>query len=589
MRSVKKKREMSAGFKITSAIALAAVLLSVGGSRRAYAAAIGTGTLTADQVNVRADASAAATKVTTLPKGTQMSVEGVKADPAGKYWYQVSFTYNNTNYSGYILGDFVKYSASEQKESSSSKKKSKKKKAAQTEAQLITDGEVTEIRVPEEIANAPEPNEAAQTKTPSVSADTAVILSDEQFEAALQEQGFPEDYKAALRQLHETHPTWVFKATSTGLTWNEALTAESKVGRNLVAKTAITSWKSTDVAAYKWKNNTWYTFDGGSWVAASPELTAYYMDPRNFLDETQIFQFESLEYQDYQTKAGVKAMLAGTFMKGNFTDTDGKKKSYASTFLKVGKKVGVNPYHLAARCYQEQGSGKSDSISGKVAGYENIFNYFNVGAYATGKNSPSRQGLVYAAGSAKGAGNYGRPWNSRYQSILGGSTYLAEKYVKAGQNTLYFQKFNVVNKKNGLYQHQYMTNVQAAGSEAVKMKKAYEKEDAALVFYIPVYKDMPAKKCALPSSNEDVNNYLSSLSVGGQTLSPVFNGGVYSYKVTVKKKVESVIINATAASGKAKVTGAGEVVLERGENTFTITCKSAAGKDRKYTIVITRK
>ncbi|MCR5419213.1 MAG: SH3 domain-containing protein [Lachnospiraceae bacterium] len=631
-------------------------------------ASLGTGVLTADKVNVRADASSTAAKVTQLPVGAEMTVEGVKADAAGKYWYQVTFVKDNNSYSGYILGDYVKYTAAEEKKSS---KKKKKKKAE-------SDENVTEIKVPEEIAMAPEADKiptdddtenAAETETETKkkvkrqgevlgddvrvrkspvtgaevtrltrgtvvtvtsdkkgsdnktwykikvkqdgktkkgyiredllkvtetvteekAADTAVVLSDEEFEKAMSDQGFPEDYKPALRVLHEKHPTWTFKAKATGIKWGDVLKAESAVGKNLVAKSAISSWKSTESTAFNWKKNTWYGFDGGSWVAASEGLVAYYLDPRNFLNETQIFQFESLEYQDYQNEDGVKTLLAGTFMKGKYKDTDGKKKAYSKTFMEVGKEVGANPYHLAARCYQEQGVGKSDSISGKVAGYEGIYNYFNVGAYASGGNSPTKQGLVYASSTGNDNTNYGRPWDSIHQSILGGAMYLSQKYILTGQNTLYFQKFNVVNKKNGLYRHQYMTNIQAAYSEAVKMKKAYEKQDAPLVFFIPVYKEMPAEVCALPSSKANPNDYLSELTVEGQKLSPEFSGGVTIYNLTVKKKVSSVIIDATPIDANATVTGTGEVALERGDNVFEIICTSAAGTKRKYTLNIKRK
>jgi len=71
--------------------------------------------------------------------------------------------------------------------------------------------------------------------------------------------------------------------------------AESAVGKNLVGKNAVVSWKSLESTAYNRKKNTWYGFDGGSWVAASTALVQYYLDPRNFLGETSVFQFESLE------------------------------------------------------------------------------------------------------------------------------------------------------------------------------------------------------------------------------------------------------------------------------------------------------
>ncbi|MCR4690223.1 MAG: SH3 domain-containing protein [Lachnospiraceae bacterium] len=669
---------------------MAAFLLS-GIGRAEALASIGTGVITADQVNVRSDAGVQAGKVATLPMGTQTVIDSVKADPSGKYWYQLSFVLDGKTYTGYVLGDYVKYSAPEntadQAKQEKKKKKKKKDKNATTDVAVDAQGEVTEVAVPAEIVQAVAAAEESRQKkekekknkteeadtqnaetgfykgqkalavgdqirvrkspvtgdtvgylkkdkkvtlkkmetasdgnvwykvkykengvsvtgyvrsdflapqpkkgtTEKASETESVEMSDAEFEDYMNRQGFPEGYKSGLRTLHAAHPNWTFVAVGTGLDWNEALNAESKVGLNLVSAGAIASWKSTDTAAYNWKKNTWYTFDGGSWVAASPALIAYYMDPRNFLSDPQIYQFESLEYHEYQNETGVKNLLAGTFMKGKYKEADGTKRSYAETFTQVGKQVAVNPYHLAARCYQEQGAGTSDSVSGSVPGFEGIYNYFNIGAYASGGNTPTRQGLIYASSSCEGAANYERPWNSRYQSILGGATYLAEKYIKVGQNTLYFQKFNVVNRKNGLYKHQYMGNVQAASSEAARMCKAYEGNDTALVFYIPVYKNMPKEVCAKPGADQNPNDYLSGLSVEGFEISPAFDGAKSEYSLTVKKKVESVVIAATPAAATSTVSGTGEVSLERGENKIVITCRSAAGSSREYTLTIKRK
>ena len=63
-------------------------------------------------------------------------------------------------------------------------------------------------------------------------------------------------------------------------------------------------------------------------------------------------------------------------MNGDYTEPDGSVRNYADAFIEIGRQVGVSPYHLAARCYQEQGKGKSDSIKGTVEGFENIFNYY---------------------------------------------------------------------------------------------------------------------------------------------------------------------------------------------------------------------
>lgn len=502
------------------------------------------GTVTGNNVRVRKSPVTGAV-VCQLMKGDVLIVDGEKKGTDNYVWYNVSFTYDGAQKNGYIRSDFVK---------------------------------VTEETVEKE----------EEDKTEE---ETEIDISqDENFEEYLTQQGFPETYKDSLRELHALHPEWEFRAVSTGLEWNDAVAAESKVGTSLVSKYAITSWKSTEKTSYNWKTDTYYTFDGGAWVAASKELVSYYMDPRNFLSEATIFQFESLEYESYQNKTGVSRLLENTFMSGKYTEPDGTQKSYASSFVKIGKKTGVNPYHLAARCYQEQGKGTSGSISGSVSGYKDIFNYYNVGAYAANGNSPIIQGLKYAAASTTNPEtNYSRPWNTRYKSLLGGAEYIAQKYIKTGQNTLYFQKFNVVNKKHGLYRHQYMTNIQAAEAEAIKMSKAYTKEDTKLAFYIPVYNNMPEVACPKPVSDANPNNYLATLEVDGQELTPIFNPETLTYDLTVPKKIKKVKISATAIVSTSTVEGTGKVKLKRGENEVKITCTAENGAIRTYTLYIVRK
>ena len=75
------------------------------------------------------------------------------------------------------------------------------------------------------------------------------------------------------------------------------------------------SWKSTESKAYDWTKDRYIPYDGSTWVTASKKAVKYYMDPRNFLDERGIFQFESLEYQrGSQTQSGVENILKNTPM-----------------------------------------------------------------------------------------------------------------------------------------------------------------------------------------------------------------------------------------------------------------------------------
>ncbi len=406
----------------------------------------------------------------------------------------------------------------------------------------------------------------------------------EEFEKSIKD--LPDTYKNSLRAIHAKHPQWKFEAVDTGLEWSAALTAESSVGKNLVSKNSIASWKSTAPQAYNQSTNQWYTFDGGSWASASPELIAYYMDPRNFLNESGIYMFEKLDWSDTQTAASVSKMLAGTFMSGAASDYDGSTFNYADTFTQVGQQTGVSPYLLAGRALQEQGvRGTSQSISGNVSGYEGYFNYFNVGAYAYSGRSATINGLIYAASSDE---VQQRPWNTRVKSIYGGAKYLADKFISKGQNTLYFQKFNVVNKENTLYSHQYMSNIQAASSESSRLQLAYLGDDEVLTFRIPYYRNMPDSLCAKPTSDSNPNTYLASLSISGGELSPAFSGVTDKYTVTVPSDQDNVEIKATAVCSSSSVGGTGVYPINPGTNTLYVGCKAQNGTVKAYTITVYR-
>ena len=74
-----------------------------------------------------------------------------------------------------------------------------------------------------------------------------------------------------------------------------------------------------------------------SWAYASEDILKYYLDPRNWLTESSIFQFEQLTYNEsYQTEAGVQGFLKGSFMEGIIPNLE---ITYAKTFWAVGKEL----------------------------------------------------------------------------------------------------------------------------------------------------------------------------------------------------------------------------------------------------------
>lgn len=572
-----------------------------------------------------------------LSTGQQITaVNQVKADD-GTIWYSISFLYNKMPKSGYVRSDYTDgivvdekainntdNSSEEKKEENKEDKKdeSKEEKKEETENKQETTASIKGIGVrirekavdgniitqldtgyPIEILEEVQGGDGhtwfkirfskndkvregyvRSDLVSIVSSNYSNTVSDQEFEDQISE--FPDSYKASLRALHEKYPNWKFVPVNTGLQWDDVVTNESTVGKNLVAKTSIASWKSTAPQAYNWSTNTWYGFDGGSWAAASTELIQYYLDPRNFLDDSGIFQFETLGFEDYQNKDGVANVLSGTFMSGAYKDSDGADRNYVDTFYEAGQACGINPYHLASKAIQEQGvSGTSQSVSGTVSGLENLFNYFNIGAYASNGRTATINGLYYAAGNDE---TYLRPWNTRYRSILGSAKYIADKYIAVGQNTLYFQKFNVVNKTNGIYSHQYMSNVVAASYESARIRKAYSDLNTTLVFRIPYYSNMPSAKCVKPTSDSNPNTYLSNLWVEGYSFTTQFSSINSTYYLTVGNEVTSINIGASAVSSSSSVAGTGTYPLNSGENKFQVTCKAQSGATKTYTIVVNR-
>ncbi|MGN0160642.1 MAG: dockerin type I domain-containing protein [Lachnospiraceae bacterium] len=492
-------------------------------------AATQTGKVNGDLVNVRTGAgtsfdyvrNASGSKVQ-LNRNNEVTILGTATASDGTTWYQVSFYSGGVGYTGYVFGEYVNLT------------------------------------------------------------NVVDYVEDADFEKYLSAQGFPDSYKEGLRNLHAQYPKWTFVADHLNYDWNVALENESVVGRSLINSNAISSWKSMDPSAYDYKSGKWYGFDGASWVAASKELVAYCMDPRNFLDSSSVFQFEKLAYDGNVHKIeGVDSIITNTFMQGvTIPDDNGGAMSYSQAIMNAAMVTGVSPYHLASRIIQEMGvGGGSGSISGAVSGYEGLYNYFNQGAYAHDGRSAIINGLIYARKNG---------WDSRYKAIVGGASYIGKYYINAGQNTLYYEKFDFVGDP---YTHQYMTNILAPSAESANVAKGYTEEmrkNLNLVFVIPVFQNMPETPCQKPGGSGSANNTLASLGIEGVNLTPTFSSFVYDYDVIVDKSVASINVSATALDSTAMIAGTGTVNLNEGSNEVKIAVTAENGEVKVYTINVFR-
>lgn len=362
---------------------------------------------------------------------------------------------------------------------------------------------------------------------------------------------FPAGYQNALTQLKSSHPNWTFVPMNTKLDFETAVSGE------MGAKSLIQN--TTSNASKGWVGSSCPTESG--WYYATRDAVSYYMDSRNFLTETYIFQFEQLTFNSsYHTVDAIQSFLNSTFMKGTLSD-DSKKRTYAQAFYEIGSSRKLSPIHLASRVYQEQGQGNSGLISGTYPGYEGYYNYFNVNVNGGSDKEKIEKGLTYA----KQMG-----WNTRYKSLEGGAATIGNNYILKSQDTLYLQKFNVdSNSPYGLYEHQYMQNIQAPASESSTSKKMYTNTgslNSPFVFKIPVYNNMPGLK---------LNKTKAQINKGETlTLTASVNGtAINSSDVTWKSSDTSIV---TVVSGTV-------TAIESGTATVTA---SYDGHDAVCTIVV---
>lgn len=302
---------------------------------------------------------------------------------------------------------------------------------------------------------------------------------------------FPESYRGWLLQLHYKHPSWQFFAYNTGISFQTMLNGQNVKGRALI-QSKNSDYLSKASGCYDSKTGKYIALDGTSWYQASEEVVAYYVDPRNFLNEDDIYMFLKLKFSDCETEEVVQKILNGTFMAGK---SDYNNMTFAQIFYQAGKDADISPIYLAALAIQEMGRKGNVCATGQSFTYNNVtysglYNFYNIGA--TSGTDNWKKGLIYANGGVDGKSkSFSRPWTNQYKAIYGGALWIGDGYINDGQDTMYFQKFN---SYSCIFYHQYMTNVQAAVSQSSTLHKAYSEVDgnnAPLTFVIPVYSAMP--------------------------------------------------------------------------------------------------
>jgi len=316
-------------------------------------------------------------------------------------------------------------------------------------------------------------------------------------------EAFPDSYRSPLYLMHVLHPKYVFRADQTNLSFTEYIDAQAFKDRSLVDSSSVpASWVLPGSPVY----------DGRSWKAATKKVITYYADPRNFLNEQDIFQFETLAFdRSVHTRKAVETILAGTFMAPDH-EKNPNKIDYAGLIMNAAEQANLSPLFIAAKIIQEMGrNGASPLAFGNLAGYEGAYNLYNIGSTPNTAvpNGAQINGALYALYGRRPAEKeitpdeetFLLPWTTPERAITGGAIWIARSYIAIGQDTLYLQKFDLV-AGDGLYIHQYAQNIQMAWAEGRRTYNAYrdmQMLDTAFVFRIPVFLNMPEDWSPLPS------------------------------------------------------------------------------------------
>ena len=342
-------------------------------------------------------------------------------------------------------------------------------------------------------------------------------------------------YKTLINNMKAKHPNYIFLVYYTGMDWNEVITAEyqshgiSPLNLFQVSSNYNGMWQCPICGTKK--------YDNGSWCCASKESLAYMMDPRNSINDSDVFQFKDLEGSDvsYDDIARVVSNY-GPYL---------NNQEAIQAIVDASVQYNVNGYFLVAKIVNEHGKNGStlsngQGYNGKYAG---VYNYFNIGSFGNGTATIINNGLSYA--QSKG-------WTSIRASIFGGAEVVKESYItRYSQNTLYYQKFNV-SGKSPIASHQYQQNIMAAQSQGTSLKQYYGTSTTAqtYTFIIPLYENMPKTVSARPDPTKEntitfengvVQNVSTSLKVrasaNGTAIGALNNGESIKIIERAKNKV----------------------------------------------------
>ena len=396
--------------------------------------------------------------------------------------------------------------------------------------------------------------------------------------------GFPSAYWSGLCSLKAQHSNWKFvavkDANGSAVDFNKSVVSENC--RNTITTSAQASYKTTGCSG---------GLDSG-YTYASSEAISYYMNPTNFFNEKNIFMFEGHQVNNSISSDAYKNAATKIFNNNYFIRQIPNVPNYIQT---ASAQTGVSQTAIAARVYQELGSANlgytysydnsalysvvSGNFTSRTGEYynpasrsfeynsayksvDNYYNFFNVAAYDG--SGVTEHALAYAYNH--GWGGSGNKDQDRQTAMTGGAAFLRDYYVNAGQNTIYFQKFNVYpTTLSSRYLHQYMTNIQAPVSESSILYNAYKSAgmlNSAFTFYIPVYNGLSGGGTVINDNNSSSSNNNSSNSNTKPSAQTIVSNAGLKYdsgilaSINPGTNIEDIRSSLTSAGGDVSITDA---------------------------------
>lgn len=321
------------------------------------------------------------------------------------------------------------------------------------------------------------------------------------------EQKYP-GYISLVEALASSHPNWTFKLYETGLTWEATINSEYQNHSDSIKNVVPSSYSNEWICSICGREEQ----DTGKWYCASRQAIEHVMDPRNSLNDANLFQYLQLSNDKSITKDQVAQMASKISYLNN--------QSIIDAIYEVANDpdYNINPFYIIGKILQEQGSGASALCSGQgyKGQYVGYYNLFNVGASGKGEEAVILNGLAYAQSQG---------WDTPKKSIMGGIG-LIRSYIRRGQDTLYYQKFNVV--YSPYYSNQYAQNLFDAQSIGSILKGYYKDAgllESSFTFIIPLYIDMPSSPCKSPSISSSETGEIAYINAnGGLKLKDAPNG-----------------------------------------------------------------